>query len=170
MLPEINISGFIMQSWDICLLLSYLIVTALLIARRPKDFPLSKPQILTGSILFFIMAVVGAFLLHLILYIDDYRGMSLNGIINNAGAAYLGAPLLGFSALLVFCRELKVSFLEVMDFVAPYLMLSRAIGRLGCLLAGCCHGIASELPWAQYFGDGILRHPTQAYALPSLQT
>jgi prolipoprotein diacylglyceryltransferase len=32
-------------------------------------------------------------------------------------------------------------------------------------MAGCCRGIPSNLPWAQNFGDGILRHPTQLYEM-----
>ena len=39
------------------------------------------------------------------------------------------------------------------------------VGRLGCFVAGCCHGTATGLPWAVDFGDGIRRHPTQLYEL-----
>ncbi len=38
-----------------------------------------------------------------------------------------------------------------------------AVGRLGCFVAGCCHGVATGLPWGVDFGDGIRRHPTQVY-------
>ena len=38
-----------------------------------------------------------------------------------------------------------------------------AVGRLGCYAAGCCHGVATTLPWGVDFGDGIRRHPTQLY-------
>jgi phosphatidylglycerol:prolipoprotein diacylglycerol transferase len=38
-----------------------------------------------------------------------------------------------------------------------------AVGRLGCFAAGCCHGVATSLPWGVDFGDGIRRHPTQIY-------
>jgi phosphatidylglycerol:prolipoprotein diacylglycerol transferase len=37
------------------------------------------------------------------------------------------------------------------------------IGRLGCLVGGCCCGTPTELPWGMNFGDGALRHPTQLY-------
>ncbi|MGV8985041.1 MAG: prolipoprotein diacylglyceryl transferase family protein [Cypionkella sp.] len=40
------------------------------------------------------------------------------------------------------------------------------IGRIGCFLAGIpdqTYGIASTLPWAHDFGDGIPRHPVQLY-------
>lgn len=38
-----------------------------------------------------------------------------------------------------------------------------AVGRLGCFAAGCCHGVATRLPWGVDFGDGVRRHPTQLY-------
>jgi len=52
-------------------------------------------------------------------------------------------------------------------FVMPVL-LGLAIGRLGCFLAGLedgTFGVATDLPWAIDFGDGVGRHPTQLYEI-----
>jgi phosphatidylglycerol---prolipoprotein diacylglyceryl transferase len=43
-----------------------------------------------------------------------------------------------------------------------------AIGRLGCLLFGCCFGTPTDLPWGVRFATAedqgiLLRHPTQIY-------
>ena len=49
-----------------------------------------------------------------------------------------------------------------------------AVGRVGCLLAGCCYGKPTDLPWAVTFTDplaasnvgtplGVSLHPTQLY-------
>ena len=46
---------------------------------------------------------------------------------------------------------------------APAIALALTIGRLGCLLGGCCYGVPTGLPWGVDFGDGITRHPTQLY-------
>jgi phosphatidylglycerol---prolipoprotein diacylglyceryl transferase len=40
-----------------------------------------------------------------------------------------------------------------------------AVGRLSCFVAGCCHGVATSLPWGVDFGDGLRRHPTQLYEM-----
>ena len=50
------------------------------------------------------------------------------------------------------------------SFVIP-VATAIAIGRLGCLYAGCCYGVASKLPWAMQcsVADDTLRHPTQLY-------
>lgn len=54
------------------------------------------------------------------------------------------------------------------DLFALPLCLGILIGRIGCLLAGLAddtYGTPANLPWAVDFGDGIPRHPTQAYEI-----
>lgn len=43
--------------------------------------------------------------------------------------------------------------------------ISMAVGRIGCVLRGCCYGQPTTLPWGLDFGDHILRHPTQIYEI-----
>ena len=43
-----------------------------------------------------------------------------------------------------------------------------AVGRIGSLLGGLAddtYGISTALPWGVDFGDGVARHPTQAYEI-----
>lgn len=52
-------------------------------------------------------------------------------------------------------------------FVLP-LCVGIAIGRVGCLISGLAddtYGKPTGLPWAVDFGDGIGRHPVQAYEI-----
>ena len=49
--------------------------------------------------------------------------------------------------------------------LAPAVALGMAVGRVGCLLSGCCHGRPTALPWGVDFGDGVPRHPTQVYEI-----
>jgi phosphatidylglycerol---prolipoprotein diacylglyceryl transferase len=45
------------------------------------------------------------------------------------------------------------------------------IGRIGCLLSGIddqTYGIATNLPWAWDFGDGVARHPVPLYESASM--
>lgn len=48
----------------------------------------------------------------------------------------------------------------------PALCTTIVIGRIGCFLSGIddfTYGVATMLPWAHDFGDGVLRHPVQLY-------
>jgi prolipoprotein diacylglyceryltransferase len=55
-------------------------------------------------------------------------------------------------------------------FVTP-LLVAIVIGRIGCQLSGVTdqtYGIATSLPWAWNYGDGVPRHPTSAYEIVGL--
>lgn len=87
------------------------------------------------------------------------------------GLVFYGGFLAGLLALAVFVRmNPKLDFWELGDILAPAVSLGHAFGRVGCLLAGCCYGKPSELPWAVKFTNpeslaplGVCLHPTQIY-------
>jgi prolipoprotein diacylglyceryltransferase len=72
-------------------------------------------------------------------------------------------------------KALRISY-PVMDLLAVALPLSMAIQRVGCLLAGCCHGKPTSLPWGIAYGpqshafqnqlDQGLIHYTDMASLP----
>lgn len=54
------------------------------------------------------------------------------------------------------------------DLMTYPLLLGIIIGRIGCFCAGLedgTYGVATSLPWAIDFGDGVMRHPTQLYEI-----
>lgn len=48
------------------------------------------------------------------------------------------------------------------DAFAVAIPAGQALGRVGCLLGGCCYGAPCSLPWAVEL-QGALRHPVQLY-------
>jgi phosphatidylglycerol:prolipoprotein diacylglycerol transferase len=53
-----------------------------------------------------------------------------------------------------------------LDVAAPAFILGHAIGRIGCLLNGCCFGgvCPPTLPWGIHVeNSALLHHPAQAY-------
>lgn len=51
------------------------------------------------------------------------------------------------------------------DRFAMILPFSVAIGRVGCMLSGCCRGAPTSVPWAVIDEHGIARHPAPAYEI-----
>jgi phosphatidylglycerol:prolipoprotein diacylglycerol transferase len=49
------------------------------------------------------------------------------------------------------------------DAALPSVGIAQAIGRLGCLAAGCCYGAPTELPWAIPGPAGAHVHPVALY-------
>lgn len=165
--PNIIIGGFSIHAWTLCMHVSWIIAVLCSVICRPSDSRLSRTGIFWAGLIFVLFGILGARLFGIfVLFIKDPH-LSMHKLIHTAGMAYLGTPLLGFFSLWIFSAITNTSFLENADYFAPYIMLARAVGRLGCLLNGCCFGTLSRLPWAvpTVHAPGGLRHPTQAYAL-----
>ena len=75
------------------------------------------------------------------------------------GRSSLGALLFGWLGIGVAQRILrfKHSVLDLYILAVPAALISQ---RLGCLLAGCCFGSPTTLPWAMQYGDvhGAWKH------------
>ncbi len=81
----------------------------------------------------------------------------------NGGYIFFGGLLGAVASGFIFCRIWKESFEKWLNFCIPILSLGYAVGRLACLLNGCCYG--KELTtWWSIFIHGENRHPTQLYA------
>jgi len=116
-------------------------------------------------------AIIGARLLHII----DKWGYYINNpgqILNFAGLAIWGAVLGGLLAILIYCMVKRLSFWQLGDIAAPGAILGQAIGRVGCLINGCCYGLTCELPIAvtynnpnSYAPQGVPIYPTQLFHL-----
>ena len=170
MFPKIDFLGTPTDTYALCILMSFLVIFISVLLLKPKEFPLK--YVFWGIIIVFIFGYVGANLWNIITNIFAHRGQPLGQIFKASVMAYLGAPIVGLLALWIFCKNVKIAFPVVADYVAPFLILERVIGRIGCLGYGCCYGIPSNLPWAYPFNvwgitNVVPRHPTQAYAFIS---
>lgn len=81
-----------------------------------------------------------------------------------AGRTIVGGLVGGTLGVLLIKKKLGIRA-RYGNFLAPSIALGMAIGRIGCLLSGCCYGTPTDLPWGIDFGDGIARHPTQLYEM-----
>lgn len=88
----------------------------------------------------------------------------------SGGLVFYGGMIGAVAAGWYFVRRYKLEFNRFADAAAPGVALGHAIGRLGCLAAGCCYGVPTQVPWAVTFTDaksiaptGVPLHPTQLY-------
>jgi phosphatidylglycerol:prolipoprotein diacylglycerol transferase len=123
----------------------------------------------------FFGAVGGGKILYILVSLQDQRWSDIHilrdfryGFVFFGG--FLGSCLVGIWA----ARRLKLPYLATADYFGAALPMGHAIGRLGCLAAGCCYGKPTELPWGVKLGGspfsvtpeplwGIPLHPTQLY-------
>lgn len=122
-------------------------------------------------------ALVGAKLLLLLsdfdYYSQNFREVFSLSTLRSAGV-YYGGLLLALAAAAWFLIKKRLPAWQMADMAAPGIALGQAIGRLGCLSAGCCYGKPTPMPWGITFRDeyayhnvGVTLntplHPTQIY-------
>jgi phosphatidylglycerol:prolipoprotein diacylglycerol transferase len=88
----------------------------------------------------------------------------LGALINVAegGLVVYGSLIGGTLGLVAFVRKYRLPVLALSDLVAPSLLLGLALGRIGCLLNGCCFGGTCEHAWAVRFPFGSPPHVHQS--------
>jgi phosphatidylglycerol:prolipoprotein diacylglycerol transferase len=103
-----------------------------------------------------IWALVGAKLLLVLVELPRYLrdpGAILGTI--RAGGVFLGGFVAAVVAAVVLLRRYNLPTLPSFDVLSPSLALGHAIGRIGCLMAGCCWGASCDLPWAITYSSPI---------------
>jgi phosphatidylglycerol---prolipoprotein diacylglyceryl transferase len=80
-------------------------------------------------------------------------GLLLGRVLNvtEGGLVVYGSFFGGVLGLLLFVRRYRVPLLALCDLMAPCMLLGLAIGRVGCLLNGCCFGEVCDHSWAIRF-------------------
>jgi prolipoprotein diacylglyceryltransferase len=88
-------------------------------------------------------------------------------LIPNGGKTIVGGLLGGWLSVEI-AKKFAGIYDRTGDLFAIPLCIGIGVGRLGCLMAGLTddtYGKPTQLPWRVDFGDGIARHPTQAYEI-----
>jgi len=114
--------------------------------------------------------VIGARLFYIIGHWSDFMAKPSDMFkINMDGLVFYGGLLLGLALALLVGRRRHLRFWTTMDLAGLCVPVALAIGRIGCLLNGCCYGKWTGLPWGITYplSSGIngARHPTQIYEL-----
>ncbi|MCX8064250.1 MAG: prolipoprotein diacylglyceryl transferase [Candidatus Hydrogenedentes bacterium] len=171
------------HSYGLCVAIGFLI--SLYFTQREARLRGINPEIIqTEAIVTLIIGVIGARLLHIIMFPQDYSITNPLGWIAvwEGGLVFQGAIPFTFAYAYWAIKRRNLSFLTVADCAVPYLALGQGIGRIGCFLNGCCYGKPASIPWAIKFPSGSIVfqsypgegnwslpvHPTQLYATAGL--
>lgn len=132
--------------YGIFIALSVLTVVLWVLWEIRRGARLSHDMVFSAALVGIPAGVVFSRLLHVV---DDWSFYSQNPgkIIGAAGLTAWGAILGAALAIWVFSRVKKLNFGYMADVIAPGIILSQAVGRIGCTLNGCCYGVATSLPW-----------------------
>lgn len=118
-----------------------------------------------------ISGIIGARILYILMNPTEYFTHPLKIFKVWEGGLIFYGGILGAMVITIFLlKRYRYPFWQMMDILAPALVLAQGIGRIGCFMAGCCYGRSACLPWAVTFNNpntlapiGISVHPTQLY-------
>ncbi|MDD5701578.1 MAG: prolipoprotein diacylglyceryl transferase [Dehalococcoidales bacterium] len=133
---------------------------------------LSPDAVFTAALIGIPSGVVFSKLLHVI---DQWQYYLHNPgrIISGEGLTIWGAVIGATIGVWIYSRiSRQFSFARFGDLIAPGIILSQAIGRVGCTFNGCCYGLESHSPLAviythpnSYGPLGIPVLPTQVFEI-----
>jgi phosphatidylglycerol:prolipoprotein diacylglycerol transferase len=160
--------GIPIRGYGVCLLVA--ILSALCLVLR-----LAKRKHISSELIFSLClwAVLGGILGARIFYVTEYwqemiryengqlqLGTTLYNIANiaNGGLVVYGSIFGGILGSFIFMVRNKMPVRATFDLMAPAMMLGLSIGRIGCLLNGCCYGGVTDVAWGIVFPEGSPAH------------
>ena len=173
----LKIGSFEIASYGLMTALGY-VAAALYLLPRLQKIKLDKDTFWNLLFTTFMGALIGAKLLFIFVSWSEMDGTAWQKIIYfvrnfRYGFVFYGGMIAAVAALLIYMRKKKLPILQTSDFMIVALPLGHALGRIGCFLAGCCHGKPTTLPWGVTFTDphamvapellGTPLHPVQLY-------
>lgn len=82
----------------------------------------------------------------------------------DGGLAIYGGIIGGFIAVVIYSYYKKIHLFKLTDIIVPGLAIGQALGRIGCVLAGCCYGVVVQSKWFRWFPAALNIHGTYHYA------
>lgn len=159
--------GFPVRGYGVFLMVAIVSSVALVIWRGKSKWNLSPDTIISVAGVAVISGILGARLFFVVEYWDSVVADSCWGTFCNVfnmttgGLVVYGSIIGGILGILVFLLIRKLPVLGTLDLFAPGLMLGIAIGRLGCLMNGCCFGAVCDCTAGITFPVGSPAHVHQ---------
>lgn len=115
----------------------------------------------------FLMGLLGSRVVYVLTRLNE-PNVDLIAVAFNlrAGFVYYGGLIASWLYLIWYVGRYHMPFWPIMDTFSYGICIGLAIGRIGCLLGGCCFGSPTDLPWGVIMAKeealGHL-HPVQLY-------
>ena len=172
----IEIGSFYLPTYGVLVALGFL-AGLWITVKLAKRMGLNAETITNLAVYVALSGMLGAKILMILFDWRDYMadpGRILSFETLQAAGVYQGGLILALLTAVFYARRQGLPFLLTADVFAPGVALGHAIGRVGCLAAGCCWGIHTELPWGITFHNPAARaltgvplevklHPSQIY-------
>lgn len=173
-LPDfLNFLGdsFTIYSYGFFIVLGAVLGVSYVAVQTRREFDLSFDTVNSLFLILLISAFVGG---KVFLYFENpsYYNNHMSSLLSGRGFVFYGSLLFCIPAMLLFFRHHKLPVLPMLDVMAVTTCIVHMFGRIGCFMAGCCHGIEWHGPLAVTFTNPACLaplntplHPTQLYSV-----
>lgn len=171
--PELfHIGGFTVPTYGAVYAFS-IMLSILLSFRWARKEGISEERYLGAMLLAIVGILVMSKVFHIVISWSWYMEHPERFLNLRTGHVFYGGYIGSITFPLIYLRLIREPILPILDTAATYMPLGLAIHRaFGCLNAGCCYGLPTNLPWGITFPDGapafnrygaVAVHPTQLY-------
>lgn len=137
-----------------------------------RNGDLSPETVYTPVLWALVGGMLGARATHVIDNFDHYsENLGEIFLLWEGGLGWYGGLIGGALAAAICARIKHLPLAKLLDFAAPGVLVGLSVGRIGCLLNGDSHGIATDLPWAitytntPFAPNDIAGHPSPVYEI-----
>ncbi len=113
---------------------------------RAKQVKLDPDLIFSLAFWMFVLAIPGARAFYVIQKWDEFHQDTLMKTVaailkfTEGGLVVYGSVIGALLGLYLFSRKHRISVFKLGDIIAPGMAIGLALGRIGCLMNGCCYG------------------------------
>jgi phosphatidylglycerol:prolipoprotein diacylglycerol transferase len=170
----ISIGQFSLPTYGVLIALAF-VVALWVTVRLGSRAGLDKEKIMNLGIYCALAGLLGAKILMIVFdlpFFIAHPGEVFSLSTLQAAGVFQGGLVLAVLFAYWYTRHTGMAWLTTADIFAPGIAIGHAIGRLGCLAAGCCWGVVCDRPWAITFKNAQATtgvplyqplHPTQLY-------
>lgn len=161
-----KIGTFEVHTFGVAMVVAFVLSVSLAQARGPR-YGVSKTQV--GDLAFW--AILAGVLGARIVFIAQewgYYGSHLRELmtLQFQGLTSFGGLIFGMGAAILWARRKGIPVRNLLDVAAPAFLVGHLVGRVGCLMNGCCFGgvCPANVPWGIHVEhSSVLHHPAQIY-------
>lgn len=147
MLPYITVLGRIVPTYGLLAFIGIVVAICFGVFYFSRFYDIKKEDVFYASMFAMIGIGIGAKLLYIITILPDliqnFNTLDWKTLIPRllqGGFVFYGGLIGGVAGLYVYSKSFSISFKKLCMILIPVVPIFHAIGRTGCLLAGCCHG------------------------------
>lgn len=153
--------------WYAVLIVLAIIIVLLLCKKDSGKYNLKFETIVDLSLYMIPISIISARLYYVFFNLDIYIDEPVRILdFRSGGLAIYGGIIGAVITILVFCKKRKIIFLDLLDYLAPFLPLAQSIGRWGNFINVEAYGYETNSPWRMgIIENGIYKevHPTFLY-------